>query len=372
METRKNWILLHFMFAFIFVYSSKLEAGTVYTSTVSGNWTTGSNWINGAPASPTSASNTTMNIGATLPMTLTANYSLNSNATLNIPANATLTIIGNVTFGNGSVVNLSAGGYLIIIGNVTNNNNSNDITINGKLSVTGNFNGGNGSEINGTGAMAVSGSVTTTGSGVVFGSTIDCVSNCSSSASSPLPIELIDFSGTCLTNGVQLNWSTATELNNDYFLIENSSNGIDWKLTSKIDGSGTSNSMLAYVYTDNSINSNKLNYYRMSQVDFDGKKTVFKMIDVNCNATVPDRMLLYPNPASTELNIHLDVKEHSANSIIRLISNLGETIMETKVDLTKGVNSFIFPVDFEPGIYTIQFSSDTINVPSQKLLVIRY
>ncbi len=370
MQFIKLYLILLF---FVFFNLNKLEAATVYTSTVSGNWTVGANWINGAPASPTSASNTTMNIGATLPMTLTANYTLGSNAVLNIPANATLTIIGNVTFNNGSVLNVAAGGYLIIIGNVTNNNNSNDIKIDGTISITGNFNGGNGSEIIGTGAMAISGSVTTTGTGVVFGSAIDCTVNCSSSAASPLPIELIDFSGTCLTNGVQLKWSTATELNNDYFLIEKSLNGIDWKLPAKIGGSGTSNSMHTYIYTDNSINSNELIYYRLSQVDFDGKKTVFKMIDVNCNNnSVPDQMIFYPNPASTELNIHFDVNEPSANSIIRLVNNMGQTIMETKVDLYKGVNSFVFPVDFEPGTYTILFSSDNIIVPSQKLAVIRY
>lgn len=372
MIINKNWIVILFLFLFVFFNSNKLGAATVYTSTVSGNWTTGPNWINGAPASPSSAANTTMNIGATLPMTLTANYSLNSNGTLNIPANATLTIIGNVTFNNGSALNVSSGGYLIIIGNVTNNNNSNNISVNGTFSVTGNFTGGNGSEIVGTGAMAISGSVTTTGTGVIFGSAVDCTVNCSSSASSPLPIELIDFSGTCLTNGVQLNWSTATELNNNYFLIEKSLNGIDWILTAKVGGSGTSNSMHSYIYTDNTANTEELIYYRMSQVDFDGKKTVFKMIDVNCNTTIPDRMIFYPNPASTELNIHLDVNEPSANSIIRLVNTIGETIMETKVDLTKGINSFVFPVDFEPGTYTILFSSDNIIVPSQKLAVIKY
>lgn len=359
-----------FSLLFIFFISNQLKAGTVYTSTVSGNWTVGANWINGAPASPSSASNTTMNIGATLPMTLTANYSLNTNGTLNIPANATLTIIGNVTFGNGSVLNVSSGGYLIIIGNITNNNNSNEIKIDGTLSVSGNFNGGNGSEIIGTGAMAISGSVTTTGTGAIFGSALDCTENCSSSASSPLPIELIDFNAACLTNGVQLNWSTASELENDHFLINKSSNGIDWQSVAKVGGNGTSNTINKYIHIDYS-NSNGLIYYQLSQVDKDGKTTIFKMIDVNCNNNVPDKMLLYPNPASTELNIHLDVSASSTDNVIKLINNIGETVMETKVDLTKGFNSFIFPVDFESGTYTIILSSENIVVPSQKLFVIK-
>ena len=109
----------------------------------------------------------------------------------------------------------------------------------------------------------------------------------------------------------------------------------------------------------------------MSQVDLDGKTTVFKMIDVHCNNDVPDKMLLYPNPATTELNIHLEINNPNANGLIRLVNNMGQTVMETKVDLEKGLNSFVFPIEFESGSYTILFTSDNIAVPSQKLVVIK-
>ncbi len=55
-----------------------------------------------------------------------------------------------------------------------------------------------------------------------------------------LPIELLNFDGTCVSNGVEFNWSTATETYNDYFLIERSINGYDWIPVTKVKGSGTS------------------------------------------------------------------------------------------------------------------------------------
>lgn len=349
--------------------NEKTLATTDYYTRVAGSYTNTTNvWsLTGyagaacACAPPCSVpANTIIHINKVITCDCSA-LNIGANSTFIIDAGGSFSLLGNASITGSGSLTVSSGASLTVTGNLTLSGGG-DATVNGVVSVSGTLSiGGPGSDICGTGSIkagAMSGSANC--AGTPFGGSL-----------SVLPIELIDFYGTCLSNGVQLNWNTASELNNDYFLIEKSSNGIDWKLTTKIGGNGTSNSMHAYIYTDNSVNSTELNYYRMSQVDFDGKKTVFKMIDVNCNYTIPDRMILYPNPASTELNIHIDVKEQSANSIIKLINNIGQIVMETKVDLIKGINSFNFLVDFESGTYTILFTSDNIIIPSQKLLVIR-
>lgn len=184
-----------------------------------------------------------------------------------------------------------------------------------------------------------------------------------------LPIELIEFTGTCLSNGVELNWSTASEENNDYFLVEKSSNGTDWELVAKITGSGTSGVVNKYVHIDYT-NNNELTYYRLTQVDKNTTKEVFKAVDVNCK-NVTNQMILYPNPSSTELNILLDVTTSSNNNYIKILNSVGQIVIETKVDVTKGVNTFVLPVDIMPGTYNIMFSSDNIVLPSQKLMIIK-
>lgn len=186
-----------------------------------------------------------------------------------------------------------------------------------------------------------------------------------------LPIELLEFTGTCIANGVQLNWITATELNNDYFLIEKSNDGYEWEQIAKIKGLVNSYSVTKYVHNDYSA-LNNLTYYRITQVDLDGVKTIYKAIDVYCSdKEIKDQMILYPNPSITELNIILNVSNSSNNTTITLVNNASQLIFETKVDLIKGVNSFAFPFEIPSGSYTVMFSSDNLTIPSQKLMVIK-
>lgn len=253
---------------------------------------------------------------------------------------------------------VNSGSSLNVTGNLALSGGG-DATINGSVSVSGTLSvGSSGSNVCGNGSIsagAITGSPNC--NGVPFGNLI------------VLPIELIEFTGTCLSNGVELNWSTASEENNDYFLVEKSSNGTDWELVAKISGSGTSGVVNKYVHIDYTVN-HELMYYRLTQVDKNSAREVFKAIDVNCK-NVTNQMVLYPNPSSTELNILLDVTTSSNNNYIKILNSVGQIVIETKVDVTKGVNTFVLPVDIMPGTYNIMFSSDNIVLPSQKLMIIK-
>lgn len=95
-----------------------------------------------------------------------------------------------------------------------------------------------------------------------------------------LPIELVSFDGKNEGKSNDLNWITATELNNQYFVIERSEDGLNWTQIGKINGSGTSHTAKKYSFKDYDF-KNTLNYYRLSQVDYNGdfKKSGLIFID---------------------------------------------------------------------------------------------
>ena len=90
------------------------------------------------------------------------------------------------------------------------------------------------------------------------------------SEATPLPIELMYFKSSYMGNYNKLYWSTASEHNNDYFTIEKSYNGYDFKAVAKIDGVGYSQIMRYYEYHDGDIISDIV-YYRLKQTDYDGR-----------------------------------------------------------------------------------------------------
>ncbi|MBL4593517.1 MAG: lamin tail domain-containing protein [Flavobacteriales bacterium] len=98
-----------------------------------------------------------------------------------------------------------------------------------------------------------------------------------------LPINLLYFKGNSLENGTNLlEWSTSSEINNDYFTIEHSKNAIDFNSIGTLSGAGNSNTQLFYQLTDDNPSS-EVNYYRLKQTDFNGDYTYSEIIAINNN-----------------------------------------------------------------------------------------
>lgn len=115
----------------------------------------------------------------------------------------------------------------------------------------------------------------------------------------PLPIELISFTAESSNNMIILYWSTASEENNDYFVIERSSNCNNWYQLIQIPGAGNSQVPLDYSWIDIDPLVG-VSYYRLTQVDYDGQSETFAPIAVNFFGRNP---LIYPNPAQNQINL---------------------------------------------------------------------
>ncbi len=125
----------------------------------------------------------------------------------------------------------------------------------------------------------------------------------SNTKESPLPIELLKFTAVLVNNEyVQLKWTTSSEINNDYFSIERSLNGYEWKEIKRINGAGNSSSLLSYSKVDNNPYDG-VSYYRLKQTDFDGQFEYSQIKSVNIEQLVNSKIEVYPNPATNQITI---------------------------------------------------------------------
>jgi hypothetical protein len=107
-----------------------------------------------------------------------------------------------------------------------------------------------------------------------------------------LPVRLRSFKATKKENLVLLEWSTATETDNDYFQVYKSNNNPwGWKPIGKLKGAGQSDSLIHYAYKDLRPGVGKT-FYRIKQIDFDGRSTYSNIVSVD----IPMDVLPYPNP----------------------------------------------------------------------------
>ena len=171
------------------------------------------------------------------------------------------------------------------------------------------------------------------------------------SRSNPLPIELTDFTATCSNSKVYVNWNTATELNNQYYTLERSGDGVHFEPITYINGHGTTLYANHYSYIDEAPLSG-ISYYRLKQTDFNGTSKTFRIESVSCDKS--NDISIYPNPNKgsfvvngTSAGAELIVTDIVGKVILQTIT----TAEQTSVDLTK----------FSTGIYYITVKQNGIN-----------
>ncbi|HNR20031.1 MAG TPA: Ig-like domain-containing protein [Bacteroidia bacterium] len=141
---------------------------------------------------------------------------------------------------------------------------------------------------------------------------------------SPLPVELTSFTGMREGEKNILEWVTASELNNDYFLLERSNNASDFETIAKIKGNITSNVEHKYFYTDVGVNTNTKQYYRLKQFDFNGHYEISKTIEVTKKKVLPP-IELFPNPNKGLFRVKINC-ENKGLVTISVVSQFGSEI----------------------------------------------
>lgn len=180
-----------------------------------------------------------------------------------------------------------------------------------------------------------------------------------------LPVELASFNAQCRSNNlIELNWTTLTEINNDYFSIEKSKDGENWETIANVEGAGDSFSEKKYTYryTDN-INS--IVYYRLKQTDFNKDVKYSQIVSMNnCSLKGKGNLIVFPNPSSSEVTLNIDVDGVEAE----IYSVLG--IKEAVYKLERGDNKINLST-LSNGTYYIKTSGENSTVQVQKFVINR-
>lgn len=166
----------------------------------------------------------------------------------------------------------------------------------------------------------------------------------SSDLANPLPVELIHFAATAENESVKLNWTTASELNNDFFTVQHSTNGVEFTSLGIINGQGTTHNSTSYEFIDETPHAG-INYYRLKQTDFDGTSDFSNVVAVNMNL----EWMLYPNPVTYGTDVTINKKDDYA-----VYNNLGVMVMKLS-DTTK-----INIATLAPGVYTVRGSNGSV------------
>ena len=153
----------------------------------------------------------------------------------------------------------------------------------------------------------------------------------------PLPITIKTFTAALYPNNlVRLSWSTLMEINCEKYEIERSTDGKNFIKVSTIAAHGYSN-LDQYYNTSDDITGvvAGLVYYRLNQIDIDGKSTLSKVISVRLKKS--NSLTLSPNPFSSYVNINIDWAK-SENTIVKIFSMSGREMFSKNIKMNKGVN----------------------------------
>lgn len=177
-----------------------------------------------------------------------------------------------------------------------------------------------------------------------------------------LPVSLISFDTKLQTNGqVALNWSTASESNNDHFIVEKSTDGIAFITIAQVASKNSdSNARLNYNQIDVAP-SNGINYYRLTQVNLNGTSKVLGVKSQQVNIKTANS-ILYPNPLQDN-KFNLNLANQQDGQVAVGITNLsGKSVYQGNVNVASGTATVNIATQLVSGLYLVNIEGQTFRL----------
>ena len=175
----------------------------------------------------------------------------------------------------------------------------------------------------------------------------------------PLPVTLTSFTASLQqSNQVKVAWITSMEFNCSRYDIERSTDGVIFSTVATKAGSGNSSVPITYVINDDiTAVTASIVYYRLKQIDIDGKSSISKVASVRLKKTIGD-FTVSPNPFRNNVNINIEWDKNET-TVVKVFNVTGTEVVSKNVKMIKGYNY----IDMDelslvpPGNYIIQFNA---------------
>ena len=181
-----------------------------------------------------------------------------------------------------------------------------------------------------------------------------------------VPVELLSYTAEKRENKGLLSWQTSIEVDNDYFAIERSADGITFQEIGRVNGKGSSASIVDYDFIDRQP-LNGINYYRLAQYDFNGDLSYLgiRSLDFSSHSSIS----IYPNPLHDE-TLFVEFESQEAGTVQFIVNSLdGRRVVNSFQTAERGSNLAELNLsDLVPGVYFIMIQSKN-NSSLQKLIV---
>ena len=170
-----------------------------------------------------------------------------------------------------------------------------------------------------------------------------------------LPVHFLNFSAERLEEDVLIKWATSSEINNDFFVVERSTNTVDWRGVDRVEAIGNSSIISEYSALDKAV-GNGTYYYRIRQVDYDGTFSFSAMVHI-----APYKIQrLYPNPTSGEALLSVDAYQ---SQHLRISNSMG-ILVENRINIEE-VGTSLIRLNFSSlgaGIYYVRYGASVFKL----------
>lgn len=186
----------------------------------------------------------------------------------------------------------------------------------------------------------------------------------------PLPVTLTSFAAKVQSKDAELTWTTSSEINNKGFEVERSIDGRTFEKAAFVRGVGNSNKLVRYNMTDAyAFNKANVLYYRLKQVDFDGKYAYSQVLRLSISSEKANSIVVYPNPFSTEYQVSFQANNEGI-AILETVDLQGKVVANKTVSIQAGINAIpVTEVDnLKAGVYFVRL---TVNGETQVMKLVK-
>lgn len=176
-------------------------------------------------------------------------------------------------------------------------------------------------------------------------------------SAAPLPVQLVSFTGVAMEDHNELSWETASEINNQYFDVERSDDGVNFYSIGRKPGNGTTSQLHSYEFSDFSPLEG-INYYRLKQVDYNGAMMYTNIVTLEFHRGHMTLNNVKPNPTNGDVNF--DFNSPSETTVRIIITDVTGRVVKDEYQAVKAgttpVNTTID--DSGAGVYTMIVTED--------------